>query len=397
MKRSNVIVIVVLLAVLLVFVGVAIALLRPNALARALRGRSVKPVIVSQVDEPEGRIFLSRFLNGDDDYREDAINDIYSSVWKADKFFTDARTLKLCRAIQSRNPQKVRKLIQSGYKPETLNTGVMPLLFWSFFCGEDVFKELLDGGANQNAILLFDYDVVCDSIIKDSSLLYVALMWSNYHIEDRSFFKNYPRLLLEHGASAKEIGEESPLLLALRLRNPTAEAGEYLDLDTIKLLVSHDANVNFTSRNGKYNPVSTAAQKFDFTALEVLLEHGATVDTSTFPGRECQRALYYYREKILNSPLYDADVRRVQNEAFNRVVALLEKQGVTFDAPEAIQSDWEREQACAITRRAMPEEFPVESPVERETPERQTQKLGNKRSVTSDATHEELDEGRADN
>ena len=87
----------------------------------------------------------------------------------------------------------------------------------------------------------------------------------------------------------------------------------------------------------------------------------------------------------------------MQNEAFNRVVALLEKQGVTFDAPEAIQSDWEREQACAITRRAMPEEFPVESPVERETPERQTQKLGNKRSVTSDATHEELDEGRADN
>ena len=333
-----------------------------------------EPIVVKQVDKPNGRILLSRFHNGDDDYREDAIDDIYSTVWKAEEWFSDPKTLKLCRAIESRRPKKIQKLIRSGYDPSALDTGRIPLLFWSFFCGEDILKALLDGGADPNIVLQDDYNVTSDSITKDSSLLYVALMWSNYHVDDRSFFKNYPRLLLEHGANAKEIGEESPLLLALRLRNPTAESGEYLDLDTIKLLVSHDANVNFTSRNGKYNPVSIAAQKFDFTALEVLLDHGATVDTSTFPGRECQRALYYYREKILNSPLYDADVRRVQNEAFNRVVALLEKQGVTFDAPEAIQSDWERKQACAITRRAIPEEFPVKSPVERETPERRTQK-----------------------
>lgn len=316
------------------------------------------PVVSINHAQPEGCIMLSRFLNGDDDYRRIAINEIYSTAWRPERFYSDESILDLCRAIRSRNSGRIVKRIREYKKCQAiqrLSSGSeeMPVLFWSFFCGEDVVKKLLENGIDPNVDLQSEYNVLSDSIMTGSTLLYVSLMWSNYHIESRSFFKNYPRLLLEHGALATERGEESPLLLALRFRNPTVEKGGYLDLDTIELLIQNGANVNFTSRNGKYTPVSTAAQKFDFIALEALLEHGATVDVSTFPGRETQRALCYYRDKLFRSPLYDAEIRRPYDDAFLRVVELLERQGVSFNEPAAIEDDWERENACSITRRLL--------------------------------------------
>ena len=319
---------------------------------------SISQIIIQEVDASDSLIYLSRFLNSDDITQDSAIEEIYSTVWKPETCFSDKDLIQLCRVITSQNPMKIAKHLKSS-KVNLLDRSKsplveeMPVLFWSFFCGEDVIKTLLESGIDPNVVLESDYNIISDSIMTGSTLLYVSLMWSNYHIESRSFFKNYPRLLLEHGALATERGEESPLLLALRFRNPTVEKGGYLDLDTIKLLIQNGANVNFTSRNGKYTPVSTAAQKFDFIALEALLEHGATVDVSTFPGRETQRALCYYRDKLFRSPLYDAEIRRPYDDAFLRVVELLERQGVSFNEPAAIEDDWERDNACSITRRLL--------------------------------------------
>ena len=353
-------VLVILVIVLLLSIGVLYFIERSSYgnISQRYGRRPPLPVVSINRAQPYGKIVLSRFLNGDDEYRRDAVKQIYSTVWKAETFFSDPDLLKLCRSMKSRDTRKIQNQLASYKKSLTDRSKIpytngIPFIFWSFFYGEDVVKTLLDDGFDTNVELSYDYNVNGNSIIKGSTLLYVSLMWSNYHIESRSFFKNYPRLLLEHGALATERGEESPLLLALRFRNPTVEKGGYLDLDTIKLLIQNGANVNFTSRNGKYTPVSTAAQKFDFIALEALLEHGATVDVSTFPGRETQRALCYYRDKIFRSPLYDAEIRRPYDDAFLRVVELLERQGVSFNEPAAIEDDWERENACSITRRLL--------------------------------------------
>ena len=69
-----------------------------------------------------------------------------------------------------------------------------------------------------------------------------------------------------------------------------------------------------------------------------------------------------------HSPNYVAPNRAEHNAALERVVKILSERGVSLDAPEEIQDDWEREQAGPITRRLLPEVYPDHNLMERDLP-----------------------------
>ena len=326
---------------------------------------------VMDVDDDDCKINLSRTWTTPNIIHPNlVIDDIYDEPWKLDEWFKEERTQKLCKAISSCNRRKIDKAISKGGDPNALGEKGMPILFWSYFYGDEAVEALLDAGADPNVVLQDNYKVYSGYPIKNSTLLFATLMLSSVTNPEVDVFKNYPKMLLDHGAKANEINDESPLLLVLRLRDPDGVYFPEYDLPFIERLIKHGANVDFTTKNGKYNPVSTTAIKYDFLALELLLKHGASFDLSTFPGRESQRAIYYYREKMKeNSPRYIVPKREAQNAALERVVALLKERGVSFDASAPIADDWEREQAGPITRRLLPDVYPDHRLIERDMPE----------------------------
>ena len=294
---------------------------------------------------------------------------IYYDPWRCDFWFHDPSMLKLCEAINTRNSAKIVKAINSGCDPNAVGARGMPILFWSYFRGYEVVETLLTNGADPNIVLLDDYKIYSRYSIKDSTLLYATLTLSSLCKPEANPFHGYANLLLDHGARATERNDESPLLLVVRLRDPDGVYFPEYDLAFIEKLIACGANVDFTTKNCKYNAVSTASVKFDFTALESLLTHGAKLDVSTFPGREAQRAIFYYLGKMKeHSPNYVAPNRAEHNAALERVVKILSERGVSLDAPEEIQDDWEREQAGPITRRLLPEVYPDHNLMERDFP-----------------------------
>ncbi len=70
--------------------------------------------------------------------------------WKAEDFFTDARAVALCKAIEAKNLAEIDRIVNSGVDANSKGRGNMTPLLWAFPMGEQVFKKMLDLGADPN-------------------------------------------------------------------------------------------------------------------------------------------------------------------------------------------------------------------------------------------------------
>ncbi len=70
--------------------------------------------------------------------------------WNAGDYFTDQGVIALCKAIEAHNLTEIDRLVKSGVDVNARGRGNMTPLLWAFPVGQDVFRKLLELGADPN-------------------------------------------------------------------------------------------------------------------------------------------------------------------------------------------------------------------------------------------------------
>jgi uncharacterized protein len=137
--------------------------------------------------------------------------------WKAEEFFTDKGVIALCKAIEKRDIAEIDRLVKSGVNINAKGRGNMTPLLWAFPMGEEVFKRMLELGADPNVKFskrvwpfpLFDgYSVM-------STCANPTFVEGGLHNE---YFRggpmdNYLKLVLKHGGNPniEDANGETPI------------------------------------------------------------------------------------------------------------------------------------------------------------------------------------------
>ena len=137
--------------------------------------------------------------------------------WKAEDFFTDKGVVALCKAIEKKDITEIDRLVKSGVNVNARGHGNMTPLLWAFPMGEEVFKKMLELGADPNVKLtgqvwpvpLFDGYSVMSACATPT--LTEGLLHSQYFPGVR--MDNYLKLALQHGGdpNIEDANGETPI------------------------------------------------------------------------------------------------------------------------------------------------------------------------------------------
>lgn len=178
--------------------------------------------------------------------------------WKAEDYFTDPKTIALCKSIEKKDIPAVNKLIAEGANVKDIGKGNMTPLLWSFSSGEEFFKILLEHGADPNVVITEDFGLPM-VLSPGISVMYLA---------SSTQFPNYCKLCLKHG------GDPNLPHTGFYHNTPINAAILANRIDNVKLLIEHGADVNYCDlKNGSLPPVLFAP---GFDCKLILLEAGAS-------------------------------------------------------------------------------------------------------------------------
>ena len=74
---------------------------------------------------------------------------IYETKWKAENYFSDPKTIELCRAIEKQDVEEMQRIIDSGADVNAKGKDNMPILLWAYPAGEQGMECLLKNGATR--------------------------------------------------------------------------------------------------------------------------------------------------------------------------------------------------------------------------------------------------------
>ena len=169
--------------------------------------------------------------------------------WRAEDFFTDKGVVALCKAIEKKDITEIDRLVKSGVNVNTKCRGNMTPLLWAFSMGENVFKKMLELGADPNVkltervlpvafepgdsvtIACATHDII-DGLLHDGYLRGVPM-------------DSYLELVLQHGGNPNIVDakEETPLF---RLERSIPSKLPV----RARLLVAAGADINHRNRQG---------------------------------------------------------------------------------------------------------------------------------------------------
>lgn len=246
--------------------------------------------------------------------------------WKAGKFFTDAGVIALCRAIEARDLAKIDELVKSGVDINAKGRGNMTPLLWAFPMGEDVFKKMLDLGADPNVKLTENTLILpkSKSVTFACVELVDGLMYSSLFHDVA--MDNYLRLVLEHGGdpNSEDMDGETPLFAAFNYSPHAARK--------VAELTRFGADLNHRDKQG-YTAVYSAAGGGVYDSALVLLQAGADYRIPASNGSDLVLKLQW----ALKTPqgpgglvVTDRDLVRAQP-----LFDWLTKEGVDWDAARA--------------------------------------------------------------
>jgi hypothetical protein len=247
---------------------------------------------------------------------------VYETKWKAENYFSDPKTIELCRAIEKQDVEEMQRIIDSGADVNAKGKDNMRLLLWSYHGGEEVMECLLKNGADPNFILESNYGMPEYIILPGTSFLCMAAVTTTIH--DPKFY-NYVDLLLKYGADP-DLGRPTPLSALITFHS--SEIGR----KALFSLLDAGADVNLASNKNIYSnlPINKCLVTERTDLIFPLLEHGVIYDVNTPQGAALQRRLYRFtvsHPEVLNT------FTEHDRENIKKAVAWLEERGVSFDEP----------------------------------------------------------------
>jgi len=204
--------------------------------------------------------------------------------WKAEDYFDDPNVVALCKAIEVKDLRTIDRLIADGADVNARGKGNMTPLLWAFPENRpEVFKRLLEHGADPNVVVMSDFNTQGRKIQPGDSVLYLATI---------SEFPNYFKYVMQHGGDPNLITRQfSPLMMLI--------GGGFCPdkKEAVQLLIDAGADLNYrTDTNERALCTSVSAGLFSITLQ--LLEAGADFNFLKEGGSTFVHFLLSSRERV---------------------------------------------------------------------------------------------------
>ena len=150
---------------------------------------------------PIGQLLEIRRMLADPSYQYRGVPPHERLGWKAEEFFTDPKVIELCKAIEAKDLTKIDELVKSGVDVNARGRGNMTPLLWAFPMGEEVFRRLLEHGADPNVQLT---EQIRPGLDPGESVTYISAGDDDpiHEVFYDTSTENYLELVLEHGGNA---------------------------------------------------------------------------------------------------------------------------------------------------------------------------------------------------
>jgi uncharacterized protein len=255
--------------------------------------------------------------------------------WKAEDFFTDPGVVSLCRAIEAADIAEIDRLVKSGVNVNAKGRANMTPLLWAFPMGENVFKKMLELGADPNVKLTTRVWTVRltkgDSVVSASASpeLIEGPVHEQYFYD--APMDNYLKLVLQHGGNPNiEDAKGNTPLYNLRLSAP-----QKLE-ERISMLLKAGAAIDHRNKQGETAVVSGVYWQAAYVLC--LLKAGADYRIADNDGADL--VLWLERQKLsLEEQMSDRPnnpIAKLELAAGQPVFDWLAKEGVNWDAARAV-------------------------------------------------------------
>ena len=183
--------------------------------------------------------------------------------WVAEEFFTDAKVISLCHAIESEDLELMRQLIDSGADVNAIGEGGMTPLLWAFPDNKiERFKLLLENGADPNVKITGEVGIRASMKPGDSVTIMSA----------RTAFPGYLEAVLKHGGDPNIANRYDHSVLSVVIQSVHV----HNRIDRVKMLIDAGADVNARLSGG--NPLTIHAisrGSYSYDIVLMLLQNGA--------------------------------------------------------------------------------------------------------------------------
>ncbi len=236
--------------------------------------------------------------------------------WDAEKYFDDPAVVELCRAIQKRDLDEVRRLIAAGVDINAKGKGDITPLLWSFpEENRAVFECLLTNGADPNVRVTADPNTGARILPGDSVTTLSAVSAFDYF-----------DLVMANGGDPDIANSRGYTLLQCVIKG---EGGQ--KLERIKKVVEAGADLNKKDQSGVTAAIMAVAWGGQYKIALLLLESGAGTDI--YIDNSNQKLIHVVVREQLKTP----DVIRVPG--YRELLQFLIDKG---ESVEAARSDLDR-------------------------------------------------------
>lgn len=192
--------------------------------------------------------------------------------WKAEDFFTDAKTIALCQAIEADDLKEIDRLVAAGADVNDRGTGNMTPLMWAYPDNKIArFKRLLEHGADPNVVITTNLNVP-SGFQPGKSVTYISA---------GTWFPGYFSEVMEHGGDPNLKGPHGEMSLHAIVRGPVADK-----IERIRLALKHGADINSVDLSHRTATVAAVSWGGQYGLALSLLELGSDPNVLDYGG-EC--------------------------------------------------------------------------------------------------------------
>ncbi|MGL6193447.1 MAG: ankyrin repeat domain-containing protein [Thermoguttaceae bacterium] len=252
--------------------------------------------------------------------------------WKAEDYFDDPKVIALCKAIETKDLKEIDRLVAEGANVNAKGKGNMTPLLWAFPENKpEVFKRILEHGADPNVEVASDFNTKNQGIRPGDSVL---------HLAAGTAFPDYFKYVMQHDGNPNLIRgnkyKDSPLITVISGNSPDKK-------ECIKMLIDAGADLDYENALKSTALMQAVSWIGQYDLAIQLLDAGALYTNY----REDYATVLHdviFRERELSD---SSDVQRLNYETF---VKMLRNRGADLEQARKDETKWAGGGKPSLTR-----------------------------------------------